>query len=622
MQDIVNAYIRLLTDVSRRQNVSLDAPEELDTNWILIEAPKLDKALLQFLETGQNWPLFPEWLMPLSEELYSNLLGYEPSFLAKADWMSQSPSEPGPHELAFAGKILKDLRQLLVFGYKAETKPNAEQQSAAQAAFVETDEGCAVFDVHFERIKNSPLFRHAKALIGKVICRIDYSQIRPSHGPGAVFPSCKPSSKSNFVTIYDNLDQVFPYYEYLGATLGRIEDWRRADTEMSTSPIIKAKLTAVPKDSRGPRLIAVHPKESVWIQQGLRKELELAIDRNHLTRECIKFKDQEVNGRLAFKSSLNRRYATIDLKDASDCISRGLFNYLFGGASKWFNACRATHIQLLDGSLHELQKYGPMGNATVFPIESLIFWALAKSSIMAYCGVNCNDVYVFGDDIIVPSKYYGYVMKGLIRAGLRPNSNKSFHRGFFRESCGVDAFFGVDVTPHRIKKWRLSSLSDRISMCSLAKNMRADGYEETASFLYQCVRRREGRLPLGNNPKACGIYEYVDKGWMYLLLNEDGLKWSNKLHIYVTPIVGAAACIDKPSSHDWYHVLDSLIRLRDRRDYAIRFSYSLPRRVRRKRGWTQALFEPQQFLPKRFELHWEDELSAVNCPHILHDKVV
>jgi hypothetical protein len=32
--------------------------------------------------------------------------------------------------------------------------------------------------------------------------------------------------------------------------------------------IIEAKLIAVPKDSRGPRLICVHPAESIWIQQG------------------------------------------------------------------------------------------------------------------------------------------------------------------------------------------------------------------------------------------------------------------------------------------------------------------------------------------------------------------
>lgn len=620
MKTILYAFNRLLTDVSNRQNVTLVAPVELDMSWILVEGPTLDKQLLQYLETGQNRPLFPDWLKPLSDELYYMLPDYNPDLSNEA--LADSKVPYGPHELLLAGKILKDLRQILVFGYKAETKPNAEQQAAAQAAFVETDEGCAIYDLHLEGIRNSPLLRHAKALIGKVIYRIDYSRIGPKHGPGAVFPPCKPSQKSNFVTIYESLDQVFPYYEYLGATLSRIEDWQKADTEMQALPIIKAKLTAVPKDSRGPRLIAVHPKEAVWIQQGLRMELELAISQNPMTRECIKFKDQTVNGRLAFESSRSRKYSTIDLKEASDCMSRGLVDHLFGGAAKYFNACRATHIQLLDGSLHELRKYGPMGNATVFPVQSLIFWAIARSSIKAYCGEDCSDVFVFGDDIIVPTKFYGYVMRGLIRAGLRPNPNKCFHRGFFRESCGVDAFFGIDVTPHRLKKWRLSSLTERISICSLAKNMRADGYEETASFLYACVRSVEGELPLGNSPNACGLYEYVDKGWHYLFLNEPGLRWSNKLQMYVVPIVGATACTDMPGSHDWYHVLDSLIRLRDKVDYALRFRYSLPRRVRRKRGWTQAYFEPVKFLPKRFELELDNEVDTFDRPEILSSREV
>lgn len=586
MQDILNAYIRLLTDVSRRQNVSLDAPEELDTNWILIEAPKLDKELLRFIETGEKFPCFPQWLTPLSEKFHQE----HQSLLA--DLSSESYNgNPIPQKSNYAGMVLKDLRQVLVFGYKAEVQPNAEQLRTAQAAFVETDEGSGIYNVHFERVKDCPFFRHAKALISRVICKIDYTGIKPSHGPGAVFPSCRPSDKANFLSIYKSLDQEFPFYEFFRPTIGCLSDYERFNSEISEVEFISAKLVAVPKDSRGPRLIAVHPKEAIWIQQGIRKALEEAISLSPLTRNVIRFKDQTHNGSLARLSSRSGKYATIDLKDASDSISKELFNYLFSGVAVKFNACRASHIRLLDGSLHELQKYGPMGNATVFPVESLIFWACAVAGIMAKCGKLCTDVHVFGDDIIVPTKYYGYVMQALIRAGLKPNPDKCFHRGLFRESCGVDAYHGIDVTPHRMKKWRLTSLAERISMCSLAKNMRADGYEETASFLYQAVRKREGYLPLGNNPSAQGLYEYVNKDIGYLIRNEEGLKWSSKLHIYVTPITCATAHTDEPSLHDWHHVVDSLVRLSSRGDRPAQpFSYTLPRRIRRKRGWTQAFF--------------------------------
>jgi hypothetical protein len=84
---------------------------------------------------------------------------------------------------------------------------------------------------------------------------------------------------------------------------------------------IVAKLTAVPKDSRGPRLICVHPKEAIWIQQGQRLKLEAAITSSNLTKGRINFTDQTVNGGLALESSKSGRLATLDLKEASDRIS-------------------------------------------------------------------------------------------------------------------------------------------------------------------------------------------------------------------------------------------------------------------------------------------------------------
>jgi hypothetical protein len=485
------------------------------------------------------------------------------------------------------GLILKDIRQLLLFGYKAEYVPIKSQLDEAQASFLATEEMVATYARdYFPMHGSDPLFRGARALVSRAIYRINYWRICPSHGPGAVFPACRPSEKSKFRTIYSTIECLYPFYEFFIGTENGIAEARILDRDISLSDKIIAKLVAVPKDSRGPRLITVHPKEAIWIQQGLRNSLEQAVEHCELTRGFVNFEDQSINAQLALHSSRSGKYSTIDLKDASDSISLELFEYLFGGAAKWFTACRATEVKLLDGSCVKLSKYAAMGNATVFPVESLIFWALIRSGIRCYHGVNCDDIYVFGDDIIVPSQFYDASIKSLVRAGLKPNPTKCFHRGLFRESCGVDAFNGIDVTPHRMKRFKGSSLLDLVSLCALAKNLRRDGYEETASHIYSIVRRRQGYLNLSNFDDCQGIVEYVERDVSYLYRNEPSFRWNSQLHRYETSVIGTKACIDVPCRHDWYHVQDSILRNAGKSLIAnTPFEYSFPRRARRTRGW-------------------------------------
>jgi hypothetical protein len=58
---------------------------------------------------------------------------------------------------------------------------------------------------------------------------------------------------------------------------------------------------------------------------------------------------------------------------------------------------------------------------------------------------------VYGDDIVVHSADAENAMHILESFGFVVNRDKSFVKGFFKESCGVDAFHGVDVTPVRFR---------------------------------------------------------------------------------------------------------------------------------------------------------------------------
>lgn len=560
MNNVIRLFNRLLADISHSQKVHLCAPRDFGMQWILIEGPALDKLLLISLETGGNCPPFPDWLSPLADK-----------------WVTYRDPQ-----------VLKDIRQILGFGYKSEYEPTKQQRDAAQASFLETDEAIDCFDCYFNsnNHRSSPFFTGARSLVSRVIAKCDFRSIKPSHGPGSVFPSYRPSEKSSFDTIYNSIEEYYPFFDYFRATSSQVEDGIGVSSTLSFGGEITAKLTCVPKDSRGPRLISVHPREAIWIQQGLRHELERAITSSGLTRGRINFQDQSINGNLALKSSVDRAFCTIDLKDASDSISNTLFHYLFGWCAQYFECCRAKQVRLMDGSIHRLRKYAPMGNATAFPVESIVFWAVVRSGILCRCGEICNDIYVFGDDIILPSKYYEVAIHSLVRAGLKPNQHKCFVNGFFRESCGVDAYHGMNVTPHRIKRWKVSDLTDLNSACALAKNFRVSGYEETASGLYSMVRERCKYLPLCNDFNAQGIYEFVPVDFLFMLRNERSLRWNRHLQRYETMVIHSIPVIDRVGKHDWYHVMDSLLRIRPEYRNTSRFSYPIPYRAQKSYGWT------------------------------------
>jgi hypothetical protein len=565
---LITAYNRLLADVRDLSGVPLGAPDEITYSWLLNEGPGLDKQVLRYLEENPDLEgdaslvTLPEWLMPLWSK-----------FLLTKD-----------------GRYLKFLRDLLLFCYKAEYKPTHEQLKSAQADFEETDQSLEAWEASAQAdILKSPLLRTARSIIGAVIGKIDWREINPHHGPGSVFPSCGPDEKSRFLTYYPTIQRWYPYDKYFWSLPSFWDEIMVTESKgtIKESDRITAKLVAVPKDSRGPRLISVHPKESIWIQQGQRQLLEDAITRSPLTRGKINFTDQTVNSAMAMASSKTREFATLDLSEASDRISAKLVKVLFGDYAYEILSCsRASHIKLLDGRLMELKKWAPMGNALCFPVESLIFYAMVRAGIRSHYGIDCSDVYVFGDDIVFPSKYYEGAVNGLVRSGAKPNQTKTFRRGFFRESCGVDAYSGVDVTPFRMRRACIVSTQDVVSLLDLAKRLRMAGYEHCASHLYVEIRRRGWELPLCNNHLAQGIFEWV-KDTRTMLLYEPSLHHRRGIQQWAVRILQVRSALKVAPNGDWYHLLDSLNSL-SRKDREISdrgTEYPIPYRTRLTYGW-------------------------------------
>jgi hypothetical protein len=104
-----------------------------------------------------------------------------------------------------------------------------------------------------------------------------------------------------------------------------------------------------------------------------------------------------------------------------------------------------------------LKKFSTMGSANTFPVESLVFLCVALAAVATKRGWRrirredleslSEEVAVFGDDIVIPVDSRELFVHALEVLYFKVNDTKSFWSGNFRESCGIDAFNGINVTP-------------------------------------------------------------------------------------------------------------------------------------------------------------------------------
>lgn len=377
-------------------------------------------------------------------------------------------------------KAVDCVRQLAYIFYKLEVDYDDSTVAKYLEKFTNTDRalGCST---HPESLSTYGIVEHMKGLIRRVLCNADPMDIRPCHGSGATACRTENSDKWHLLRYYPKLDAVYSYADYFFYNYTHLLDEMDL-LEESKESVPQARVVLVPKDSRGPRIISCEPAELMYIQQGLMRLLYKTIENHRLTSGMINFANQEINRNLAHQGSLDGAWATIDLSDASDRVSLDLVRRVF--PENWvrsLEACRSESTILPDGSVVELNKFAPMGSACCFPVEALVFWTCAMAAIREQVPHSRVPVYVYGDDIIVPSQFAEVVMRGLESIGLVVNSKKSYWKGPFRESCGGDYHSGYEVTPVRVRKF-LSNVGTGIAASAdLANSL-------IAKFGYDSVR--------------------------------------------------------------------------------------------------------------------------------------
>lgn len=315
------------------------------------------------------------------------------------------------------------------------------------------------------RIDQATLFLGALDKVSSVLATIlgsyDPTEWRFRHGPGAVAEVTGPSNKYSWKNWSDTLEVEYPIADY---GYHSYSSW--ADSCNQTlgvdSKEPSSRLVAVPKSFSGPRLIAAEPAEHQWCQQNVWHFLCSRASSTGI-RLFVRFTDQSRNQELCSKGSREGTLATVDLSSASDRVTCHVVGQFFRRNPGLLRALRASRtrsvVQKLTPRVPEtirLRKFSTMGSACTFPIQSLIFLGIALASVLTtrkqkvtltnIIGL-MDEVAVFGDDIIVPVDSRELFTDALKVLYFKINPDKSFWTGRFRESCGRDAFMGVDVTP-------------------------------------------------------------------------------------------------------------------------------------------------------------------------------
>jgi len=310
-------------------------------------------------------------------------------------------------------------------------------------------------------------------------------------GPGATAQGHKPWTKPIMSTYHPELDDIYPQcdlFYYNDVHFVEVNNFFDLPIDKGGT----SKICFVPKTTTKKRTIAIEPSEKMVYQQILRRWLYDAIPRKSCGR--VQFKDQTQNQKLVRKSSVDKKLSTIDLSSASDRVSLYLVRLLFEDNPSFLEYLLKARCTKCSGFSEEinLRKFASQGNALTFPVEAMVFYSLLQGRHTGVFGSISHDIYVYGDDIIVPTYFYQEAIEVLESFWLKVNWDKSFSKSHFRESCGVDCFNGYECQPLRLKTIHNHNCeaTDISSVLEFSDNLFLSGYWKASEVLIQSLPKR------------------------------------------------------------------------------------------------------------------------------------
>lgn len=379
------------------------------------------------------------------------------------------------------------------------------------------------------------------------------TELRPKHGPGAVSDQRRFENKYLFPTWSNKLESVFPFSQYGFANEGLWADAVSQGLDGFVNHEPPSVLIAVPKTAKGPRLIAKEPIAHQWMQQALRDFFERRIPETALAG-CIEFRSQDRSRMLALRASLTGDSWTVDLSSASDRMSLWLIERMFRRNKMLLSMLHATRTRWLINRIDKhaplgviLKKFAPQGSACTFPLQSIVFSIISIACVLhsrsltpSYRTIReaAKEVQVFGDDIVIPSDAGLLLTEMLHHLKLKVNTSKSYGTGKFRESCGMDAYDGHDVTPFYIRSFPKRSNPESVgSSIELVRNAFNKGFLKAAWHLRLLI---SSKIRYANLPEV--LPDSGALGWPSRLgfdPNAQKCRWNHDLQRqeYLVPVL-------------------------------------------------------------------------------------
>lgn len=583
--------------------------EDEGYGFLTVALPALDAALVRGLSSGKfTCPTgFKKLRRGVIPRLFSGILC---EIFDPFSGLLKEPPDFG---------VIKDLRTILMFFKKTQLTPEGEDilHNKAVNEFYQCD--VVASQVVIPDRHNHLIGRVCKLLLNNLNSK-DVENAKYKHGPGAVKEGYKANEK--YIALYDDLwreevrlseyglwfpganqgaDAVSVYgdrkpseaiqsFQYNKPVKERVrrkagssrpsriclargdrDVLRRVGvTNFDEASRSSAKLISVPKNSTSRRTITVEPMLNQYLQQGLNTLLRDSISQCKVLSNCIALTDQSKNQVLALEGSLHDNWATIDLKSASDLLSVPLVKSVFRHQERFLAFmmdCRSPYVICKGKPLLILGKFAGMGNALTFPVQSVCFAVVCIAAILdsqgktpTYWNVKraSRCIRVYGDDIIIRSEYAHQCVNWLEEVGLKINLKKSFLSGNFKESCGVDAFRGVDITPLYIKHRpdQTTSVSPNViaGFVSLSNSLWMGGLYKASAWLQNAVEDFVGtKLPLVSRNSGA-------LGWNTRLDAMTAHKWCRRTHRFLTRTL-ALTSIKRSDKLDGYPALYKCLSL-------------------------------------------------------------
>ncbi len=362
------------------------------------------------------------------------------------------------------------------------------------------------------------LIRTLQSVCDIVVSKLPYPDpldFKPRHGPGAVCDQRSGADKYLFPTWPAKLNRIFEKetFAYSSTWIGLTDALIHSESEPP------ARLIAVPKTLKSPRLIASEPVSHQWMQQATMRWMRE--NTPHPLQLCFNPMSQEPSRASALLNSQSGECVTFDLSSASDRLSCWVVERALRNAPYFLSVLHAVRTRTVlvkyssetRGRRILLKKYANQGSAVTFMLQSWIYSLICISAVLfaerrkptaKNITRAASSIRVFGDDLIIPKVGWYDLCNLLDYLGLKVNGSKTHLSGKFRESCGMDAYDGNDVSPVYLTSLTTVKGYESLSSCvDVSNNAYIKGLWSLSSVIQSMIDDNTRRMiPITPEPSG------------------------------------------------------------------------------------------------------------------------